>query len=118
MVVFRVWISEMMVIILVEEIVRDLFSVELMMIRCKEYKAEIDSRQDVVNKFFEIGKVMIENGYFLFEEVSLYVLFFFGSFKSWLDIWYLYFELYNWEGIFINGFVLMFYYLMLCKFKC
>lgn len=65
----------MMVIILVEEIVRDLFSVELMMIRCKEYKAEIDSRQDVVNKFFEIGKVMIENGYFLFEEVSLYVLF-------------------------------------------
>lgn len=75
MVVFRVWISEMMVIILVEEIVRDLFSVELMMIRCKEYKAEIDSRQDVVNKFFEIGKVMIENGYFLFEEVSLYVLF-------------------------------------------
>lgn len=76
MVVFRAWISEMMAIILAEEIARDLPSAELMMTRCKEHKAEIDSRQDAVNKFLETGKVMIENGHFLSEEVPLYVLFF------------------------------------------
>lgn len=75
MVVFRAWISEMMAIILAEEIARDLPSAELMMTRCKEHKAEIDSRQDAVNKFLETGKVMIENGHFLSEEVPLYVLF-------------------------------------------
>lgn len=118
MVVFRAWISEMMAIILAEEIARDLPSAELMMTRCKEHKAEIDSRQDAVNKFLETGKVMIENGHFLSEEVPLYVLFFLGSSKCWSDIWYMYFESYNWEGIFINGSVLMSYHLMLCKFKC
>lgn len=76
MVVFRAWISEMMAIILAEEIARDLPSAELMMTRCKEHKAEIDSRQDAVNKFLETGKVMIENGHFLSEEVPPYVLFF------------------------------------------
>lgn len=66
----------MMAIILAEEIARDLPSAELMMTRCKEHKAEIDSRQDAVNKFLETGKVMIENGHFLSEEVPLYVYFF------------------------------------------
>lgn len=110
----------MMAIILAEEIARDLPSADLMMTRCKEHKAEIDSRQDAVNKFLETGKVMIENGHFLSEEVPLYVLFFLGSSKRWSDIWYMYFESYtcNWEGIFINGSVLMSYHLMLCKFKC
>lgn len=76
MVVFRAWISEMMAIIMAEEIARDLPSAELMMTRCKEHKAEIDSRQDAVNKFLDTGKVMIENGHFLSEEVPLNVLFF------------------------------------------
>lgn len=60
----------MMAIILAEEMARDLPNAELMMIRCKEHKAEIDSRQDAVNKFLETGKVMIENGHFLSEEVT------------------------------------------------
>ncbi|XP_061172689.1 spectrin beta chain, non-erythrocytic 5-like [Saccostrea echinata] len=66
----QAWISEMMAIILAEEIARDLPSAELMMTRCKEHKAEIDSRQDAVNKFLETGKVMIENGHFLSEEIK------------------------------------------------
>jgi hypothetical protein len=59
----------MMAIILAEELARDLPNAELMMTRCKEHKAEIDSRQDAVNKFLETGKIMIENGHFLSDEV-------------------------------------------------
>nr|XP_022333961.1 spectrin alpha chain, non-erythrocytic 1-like isoform X4 [Crassostrea virginica] len=66
----QAWISEMIAIILAEEMARDLPNAELMMIRCKEHKAEIDSRQDAVNKFLETGKVMIENGHFLSEEIK------------------------------------------------
>lgn len=83
----------MMAIIMAEEIARDLPSAELMMTRCKEHKAEIDSRQDAVNKFLETGKVMLENGHFLSEEVPLNVLFFLGLPKRWSNIWY--FESYN-----------------------
>ncbi|XP_048733527.1 spectrin alpha chain, non-erythrocytic 1-like isoform X2 [Ostrea edulis] len=66
----QAWISEMMAIILAEEIARDLPNAELMMTRCKEHKAEIDSRQEAVNKFLETGKIMIENGHFLSDEIK------------------------------------------------
>ena len=67
----------MMSLISAEDLAKDIAGAELSVSRFKELKAEIDSRQEPLNKFNQIGKGLIENGHFLSEEVNLLPSFFF-----------------------------------------
>lgn len=64
------WINEMMSLISAEDLAKDIAGAELSVNRFKELKAEIDSRQEPLNKFNQIGKGLIENGHFLSEEIQ------------------------------------------------
>ena len=61
----------MIAILTSEEHPRDLPGAEAVIVRCKEHKAEILSREESVNKFRQTGKVMIDNGHFLSDEVTM-----------------------------------------------
>ncbi|KAL5008187.1 hypothetical protein ScPMuIL_013768 [Solemya velum] len=63
------WISEMMAIITSEELARDLPGAEIMITRCKEHHAEIESKRDAVNKFQDTGKAYVDQGHFMSEEI-------------------------------------------------
>ena len=70
----------MMSLIHAEDLAKDTAGAELSVSRFKELKAEIDSRQEPLNKFNQIGKGLIENGHFLSEEVSPFTSLFLLSF--------------------------------------
>lgn len=61
----------MMAIITSEEVARDLAGAEVMITRCKEHHAEIESKRDAVAKFQATGKAYVDNGHFMSEEVSI-----------------------------------------------
>ncbi|XP_041352702.1 spectrin beta chain, non-erythrocytic 5-like isoform X2 [Gigantopelta aegis] len=64
------WISEMMAIITSDDLAKDLPAAEAMIVRYKEHKAEIDSRQEAFTKFKDTGQYLINNGHFLSEEIA------------------------------------------------
>ncbi|CAL1542371.1 unnamed protein product [Lymnaea stagnalis] len=64
------WISEMMAIIMADELAHDLPGAEAMITRYKEHKAEVDSRKEAFNKFHQTGKAFISRGHFLSEEIQ------------------------------------------------
>ena len=60
----------MMAIITSDDLAKDLPAAEAMIVRYKEHKAEVDSRQEAFTKFKDTGQYLINNGHFLSEEVG------------------------------------------------
>ncbi len=54
---------------LVEEVVRDVTSVQLLQEQHNQLKAEIDAREDNFSSAVETGQEMIKNGHFASQEV-------------------------------------------------
>ncbi|XP_071037774.1 spectrin beta chain [Parasteatoda tepidariorum] len=64
------WSSEMMALITSHELAKDVAGTESLVARHKEYKAEIDTRLDNFNKFFETGESIIDSGHFMADEIK------------------------------------------------
>lgn len=64
-------------IILFGEFVYDVIDVEIFLRWIDEYWLEMDVREEGFNKVMEVGEKMIDNGYFVFDEVSYFCFFVF-----------------------------------------
>lgn len=64
------WINEMLAKITAPELARDVPGAELLIVRCKEHAAEIDSRKEAFDSFYAAGKKLIEEKHFLADEIN------------------------------------------------
>lgn len=64
------WANEMQTEMLTDETVQDVASVDALLKRHQELKAEIDSREDTFATVVETGQAMIEQGHFSSNDVS------------------------------------------------
>uniref|UniRef100_A0A8D8XL88 Tripeptidyl-peptidase 2 n=1 Tax=Cacopsylla melanoneura TaxID=428564 RepID=A0A8D8XL88_9HEMI len=64
------WINEMLAKITASELSHDVAGAELLLSRHQEFNAEINSRNDVFNQFYETGNKLITQGHFLSNEIQ------------------------------------------------
>lgn len=61
----RAWINEMIAKITAAELAQNVDGAEKLLLRHEEHKAEINSRQDSLNRFYATGNNLIKQVYFL-----------------------------------------------------
>jgi len=64
------WINEMVAKVTAPELARDVPGAEALLSRHNEYKSEIDTREEVFEKFYRTGQELIEQGHFLAKEIE------------------------------------------------
>ncbi|XP_076180788.1 spectrin beta chain, non-erythrocytic 5 kst isoform X2 [Ptiloglossa arizonensis] len=64
------WINEMVAKVTAPDLARDVPGAEALISRHSEYKAEIKTRNEAFDKFYENGQELIEQGHFLAKEIE------------------------------------------------
>ncbi|XP_012530663.2 spectrin alpha chain isoform X3 [Monomorium pharaonis] len=64
------WINEMVAKVTAPELAQDVPGAEALLSRHNEYKSEIDTREEVFEKFYRTGQELIEQGHFLAKEIE------------------------------------------------
>lgn len=67
---FRAWLNEILAKITASELPKDVAGAETLMNRHKEYKMEMDTRMDSIDKFSVTGNSLIAQGHFMSEEIA------------------------------------------------
>ncbi|XP_026666604.1 spectrin beta chain, non-erythrocytic 5 isoform X2 [Ceratina calcarata] len=64
------WINEMVAKVTAPDLARDVPGAEALIQRHREYKAEIETRNEAFDKFYKTGRELIEGGHFLGKEIE------------------------------------------------
>ncbi|CAG9824099.1 unnamed protein product [Phaedon cochleariae] len=64
------WISEMLAKITAPDLPQDCTEAELLIERHKEYKTEMDGRLPIFDRFYDTGRVFINQGHYLAQEIE------------------------------------------------
>lgn len=77
----------MMALVTSHELPKDVAGAESLLGRHKEYKSEIDTREENFNKFYETGETIIASGHFMADEIKDKILRLKGAFSLLQSTW-------------------------------
>ena len=67
---YRAWVNEVLAKVCAPDLPKDVPGTEALISRHKEYKTEIDAREDAFAKFSKTGNALIDQGHFKSEEIA------------------------------------------------